>query len=94
METTRLHVVGNSGGPQAAASERATAPRRDVVLAVVVVAILVTGAALGGSLAARQEPLLAQPIEISGAEPPLEFEYFPSKYVNQGVESSADLPTF
>ena len=93
METTRLHAVGNSAGPQAA-SERVTAPRRDVVLAVGVVAILVTGAALGGSLAARHEPLLAQPVEIAGAEPPLEFEYFPSKYVNQGVESSADLPTF
>ena len=68
--------------------------RLDVALAVVIVTLLAAGMGAGASRADRQEPLLRQPVEASGAEFPVEFEYFPSKYVNQGVESWEELPTF
>lgn len=75
-------------------SDYASALRRDLALAVVIAVLLLIGVTVGGSLAAREEPLLAQPVEVSEAELPLAFDYFASNYINQGVESSEELPTF
>lgn len=93
MSTSR-HLSSISAGPDAAASNSATALRREVALAVIVGALLLGGVAVGGSLADGQEPLLSQQADVSEAQPPLEFDYFPSHYVNQGVESSDEIPTF
>jgi hypothetical protein len=70
-----------------------TALRRDVAAGAIITVLLLAGVAMGGSMAAREEPLLGQSIETSPVEP-AQFEYFPSQYVNQGVESFDDLPTF
>ena len=90
------------------ASDHATELRRDIAAATIVVALLLAGVAVGGSVAGRQEPLLAQeqpslgeqelraaqPAEASGSGLSLKFEYFPSNHVNQGIESVDEAPTF
>ena len=73
--------------------EYLTALRRDVVAAAVLTGLMLAGVAVGASLAARQDPLLMQSTHVPAAEP-LQLDYFPSWYVNQGVESFEDLPTF
>ena len=93
MSKSRQHLSSISAGPDAGASNSATA-LRDVALAVIVGALLLTGVAVGGSLAPRQDPLLAQPVDTAAAQPAQEFEYFPSQYVNQGVGILEDIATF
>lgn len=66
--------------------------RRDVALAIVIVALLLAGVALG-ALRAAQAPAVAAAIENEAQEAG-EFVYFPSQYVNQGVEVPEDVPTF
>ena len=73
--------------------EYLTALRRDVLAAAAMAALLLGGVAVGASFAARQESLLMQPVQAPGAEPSA-LDYFPARYVNQGVASFEDLPTF
>ncbi|HZM45694.1 MAG TPA: hypothetical protein VFC14_12735 [Burkholderiales bacterium] len=86
------HPSSKQAGPSIEC-EYLIAMRRDVALAAVITALMLGGVAVGASLAARQESLLIQPVQAAAVET-LEFDYFPSRYVNQGVESSEDLPTF
>jgi hypothetical protein len=91
-----MNVIQHPGNRQAraeSACEYTTALRRDVAVAALVAALLLAGVVVGGSMAAREEPLLGQSIETPAAEAP-QFQYFPSQYVNQGVESFDELPTF
>jgi hypothetical protein len=86
------HPSRNRARPEAAC-EYTIALRRDVAAAALITALLLAGMAVGGSMAALEEPLLGQSVDTSPVEPP-RFEYFPSQYVNQGVESFDELPTF
>ena len=65
----------------------------DIAFAAVIAALLLAGIAVGASLAARQEFLLVQPVQVPEALP-LKFDYFPSLYVNQGIEPAEEFPTF
>jgi len=94
MTTSRPHLSSIPGAPDVGTSDPSSALRRDVALAFVVAALLALGVALGGTISAKQEPLLAQQTEIPAAQPSQEFVYFPSQYVNQGVETSEVIPTF
>ena len=66
---------------------------REVAFAAVIAALLLAGVAVGASLAARPESLLVQAVQGPAAVP-LEFYYFPSQYVNQGIESTEEIPTY
>ena len=65
--------------------------RRDLAVALVVVAVLVVGALGGGLFRETPTAVAAAP---AAAEPSQETAYFPSQYVNQGKEVSDPTPTF
>jgi len=71
----------------------ASSLRRDIALAVTVAALLLMGMAIGGTFAPQPEPIVAAQ-SAPAAEPTQEFVYFPSQYVNQGVEIPEQIPTF
>jgi hypothetical protein len=83
---------GRPAGPHDGC-EYLTALPRDIAFAAVIAALLLAGVTVGALLAARQEPLLVQPVQAPAAVP-LEVDYFPSQYVNQGVASTEEFPTF
>lgn len=64
---------------------------RDIALAVIVVAILLTGVG-AGAFAPESGAPVAEP--QASASQPQEFVYFPSEYVNQATEISEPAPTF
>jgi hypothetical protein len=66
---------------------------REVAFAAVIAALLLAGVVVGASLAARPEALLVRPFQAPAAVT-LEFDYFPSRYVNQGVEPTEEFPTY
>ena len=79
-------------GPDDGCEYLAALPR-EIAFAAVIAALLLAGVAVGASLAARPEPTLAQAIQAPAAVP-LELDYFPSRYVNQGVDSTEEFPTY
>jgi len=94
MSIVKLDQKRKQARRDAKAADRVNVQGRDVPFALVAVALIVGGMALGGSLSARQEPPSTQPPRTSPAVPAPQFDYFPSHYVNQGVESSQEIPTF
>jgi len=101
MSISNQRTDGNPADADTTAFDYSAELRRDIAIAMIIAALLLAGVAVGGSVASQQEPLLAQqeppsaqPLEASGAGLSLKFEYFPSSYVNQGVESTEELPTF
>jgi len=65
--------------------------RRDLAVALVVVAVLVVGALGGGLFRETPTAVAAAP---AAATPAQETIYFPSQYVNQGTEISETPATF
>ena len=89
----RLSTV--SGRPDGEAGDGpARPPRREIAAAIIVVALLLTGVAVGAARAPRPEQAVAAQSAGDAAQPPQEFIYFPSQYVNQGAEIPEPIPTF
>ena len=89
----RLSVIPGSSDGEAGTAP-ASSVRRDVALAMVVVTLLLMGLAVGGTIAPQPEPAVATQSRAAAAPPSQEFVYFPSQYVNQGVETPEPIPTF
>ena len=73
--------------------EYLTALPREIAFGAFITALLLAGVAVGASLAARPESTPLQAVQAPAAAP-LALDYFPSRYVNQGVDSTDEFPTF
>lgn len=94
MSTRNLRLsVSQDPSEDEAVNPAASSLRRDIALAVIVVTLLLMGVAVGGTFAPRPEPVVAAE-SGAAAEPAQDFVYFPSQYVNQGVEIAEPTPTF
>jgi len=95
MSTSKQRL---SAVPDSPVSVAADAPayslRRDIALALIVVALLMTGVALGGMFAPHAAPAFAAPSGAQESKSTEKFVYFPSQYVNQGVDIPEPTPTF
>jgi hypothetical protein len=94
--STRNQQLSVIPGPSDGEAGTASAPsaRRDVALAMAVVTLLLMGVAVGGTLAPQAEPAIATQSGAAAAQPSQEFVYYPSQYVNQGLEIPEPIPTF
>ena len=90
MNIVRLEQKRARARRSARASDRANAQGRDIPFALVAVALMIAGVAAG----ARQELLPTQAIAAPAQALTVQFDYFPSHYVNQGAESAEEYPTF
>jgi len=90
---TSKHLSVISGAPGGANPETPFSLRRDVALALVVVAILLLGAAVD-TLSPEQGVVPSGQVEMAARPGAADFVYFPSQYVNQGVEISDSVPQF
>ena len=91
---TRIHKLHAVPGPGAQSSApEPVVSRRDVSVAVIVVAVLLGDAALGGLVSSRSGSDVTQKT-ATAPEPPVEFVYFPSQYVNQATEPEEHIQAF
>ncbi len=90
--TQHLSVI--AGAPGGESSQQAHAPRRDVAIAVIVAAVLLLGAAIGGAFSTRSEVDAAAHSVSPAPEPTEGFVYFPSQYVNQATEVEEHIQAF
>ena len=92
MKTSKQRFSVIAGANDGCASDIPFILRRDVALALIVVAVLLLGAAVE-TLSPQPGAALTPPggiamakAESESSQPSEDFVYFPSQYVNQGIE--------
>jgi hypothetical protein len=89
MRNEHLHLISQEDQH----SVQADVPRRVAVLALIIAAVVLLGAAAGGMFPSRAGGE-ASSGETAMAEPAHEFVYFPSQYVNQATEIEEHIEAF
>ena len=93
MQTSKQHLSVISGATDDGISDTPFVLRRDIALALIVVAILLLGAAVD-TFSPQSGAVSAGQVEMASPQPSGDFVYFPSQFVNQGVEISEPIAQF
>ena len=93
MHISKQHLSVISGAADDGISNTPFVLRRDVALALIVVAILLLGAAVG-TFSPQTGVVPAGQVETASPQPSNDFVYFPSQFVNQGTEMPDPIAQF